>query len=42
MEKGVLHGVRVYRRAPVVSKFFLFFFFKDDILIFRRATMEKG
>ncbi|KAL8474444.1 hypothetical protein ACS0TY_031057 [Phlomoides rotata] len=34
VERGVLHGVRICRRAPMVSKLF----FADDTLIFGRAT----
>lgn len=34
VEDGVLHGIRVCRRAPVVSNLF----FADDTIIFGRAT----
>lgn len=37
VERGVLHGARIYHRVPVVSKLF----FTYDTLIFGRATREE-
>lgn len=37
VESGVLHGIKICRRAPVVSKLF----FADDTIIFGRATTTE-